>query len=152
MNKKEREQTEESFFEEVLTTAKEFFLCMHDEPAPYIIPLNYWYSERKIYFHCAQIGHKLDCIKKNNNVSFSAVCDVEILEEKASTAYKSVCGSGIATIITDASEKEYALEEIAKRYNAHCTFPTPPSLLERTAIIRIDVKEITGKARAKKPA
>lgn len=29
-----------------------------DEGYPYIVPLNYYYENSKVYFHCAKTGHK----------------------------------------------------------------------------------------------
>lgn len=36
-----------------------------DDGYPYGIPLDHWYSEKdkKLYFHCAKVGHKLDAIQ-----------------------------------------------------------------------------------------
>ena len=47
-----------------------------DDGYPYGVPLDHWYSEsdRKLYFHCAKEGHKLDAISKCDKVSY-CVCD-----------------------------------------------------------------------------
>lgn len=43
-----------------------------DEGYPYGIPMNHWYCEedRKLYFHGAKEGHKLDAISGCDKVSF----------------------------------------------------------------------------------
>lgn len=43
-----------------------------DNGYPYGIPLDHWYSEedKKIYFHCAKEGHKLDAISACDKVSY----------------------------------------------------------------------------------
>ena len=43
-----------------------------DDDYPYGTPMNHWYNEEdgKIYFHCGDIGHRLDALKKHNKVSF----------------------------------------------------------------------------------
>ena len=37
---------------------------------PYGMPLDHFYYEGKLYFHCAKSGHKLDAIKKYDKVSY----------------------------------------------------------------------------------
>ncbi len=150
MRKKERERTGKEFFYQVLDKAREFTIALKDEEFPYIIPLNFACEDNILYFHCAQAGKKIDLIKKNPALSFCAMTDIEILEEKASTAYKSVCGTGIAHIIENAETKEKALQLIAKKYNAHCTFPTPKALFDETAVVAIEIKSLTGKERLNK--
>jgi len=43
-----------------------------DNDYPYGMPMNHWYNEQdgKIYFHCGNIGHRLDALRKDNKVSF----------------------------------------------------------------------------------
>ena len=43
-----------------------------DNDYPYGTPMNHWYNEEdgSIYFHCGNLGHRLDALKKNDKVSF----------------------------------------------------------------------------------
>ena len=43
-----------------------------DEGYPYGMPMNHWYNEDDgaIYFHCGNVGHRLDALRNNNKVSF----------------------------------------------------------------------------------
>ena len=45
-----------------------------DEGYPYCMPMNHWYNEEdgKIYFHCGKFGHRLDALKVNDKVCFTA--------------------------------------------------------------------------------
>lgn len=57
----------------VLKTEKRGVLSVNgDNDYPYGMPMNHWYNEEdgKIYFHCGNIGHRLDALKKDNKVSF----------------------------------------------------------------------------------
>ena len=40
------------------------------------MPMNHWYNEEdgKLYFHCGNVGHRLDALKKDGKVSF-CTCD-----------------------------------------------------------------------------
>lgn len=48
-------------------------LSVHGEDGyPYGFPMDFYYDEEadKIYFHTAQSGHKIDCLKNDDRVSF----------------------------------------------------------------------------------
>ena len=47
-----------------------------EDDYPYGMPMNHWYNEEdgKLYFHCGIAGHRLDCLRKDDRVSF-CVCD-----------------------------------------------------------------------------
>ena len=58
---------------EILKQETRGVLSVHGENGyPYGMPMNHFYNESdgSIYFHCGNIGHRLDALKKNNKVSF----------------------------------------------------------------------------------
>lgn len=58
---------------EVLKTEKRGVLSvLGDDDYPYGMPMNHWYNEEdgKVYFHCGNIGHRLDALRKADKVSF----------------------------------------------------------------------------------
>lgn len=140
-----RECQEDSFYREVLNSAEVLYLAITTDTFPYIIPLNFVYLGDAIYFHCAPEGTKLDLLQKNSRVGFSAATDVRIVREKFTTYYKSVCGTGHASVVQDNKEKLLALDALGRRYNAMCPRPAPPSTLEKIAIVRLDIVQISGK-------
>lgn len=145
MRRKERERTDRAFMEQVLREADTLWLSMNTGDAPYVIPVNHVFHEGVLYIHCATEGYKLDLIHRNSRVGFAAAVGVEILREKATTGYRSVCGTGQAVLVTGNEEKQAALLAIRDRYNALCHLPASPEKLARTAIIRIDIDGLTGK-------
>lgn len=118
---------------------------MFDEPFPYCLTLNYAYVDDRIYIHCAPVGHKLDCILKNPYVAFTMAVDLKIDCKNSTEYYKSVCGTGMATIVEEKGEKQLALDSIARKYNALCAVPATERDIARTAIIRIDIASLFGK-------
>ena len=145
MRKQDRECLDPAFFEEVFSIAEDLCLAMHDGEFPYVIPLNFVRSDNCIYIHCANEGHKLDCIRSNPNVAFTLSADVIIHREKSTTYYKSLCGTGRAAIVEDPAEKGRALDALGLRYAARCPRPAPESSVMRTAVVRIDILDLTGK-------
>ena len=50
-----------------------------DNQYPYAVPLSYVYDNTKIYFHCAQEGHKIDSILRNAKASFCVIDQDQII-------------------------------------------------------------------------
>ena len=74
MRRSDREITD---FQELITVMRGCDVCrlaLHDEPYPYILPLNFGLEVDgetvRLYFHGANTGTKYDLIAKNPNVAF----------------------------------------------------------------------------------
>lgn len=145
MRLSKRECSEPAFFDEVFAKAEELFLALNNGDFPYLIPLNFVRLDQHIYLHSALEGTKLDLIRKDGRVAFSLATDVRIDREKSSTYYKSICGTGRASLVEDAEEKRLALDSLAERYAARCPRPAPDATVRRVAVIRIDILSLTGK-------
>ncbi len=145
MRRLDRFRDNADFINKVLDDAETIYLAMMDGEYPYCIPLNFARLERRIYFHSALEGHKLDLIRQNPHVAFSCALDVKIDRAKSSTYFRSVCGRGIASIVDDEREKCLALETIGAKYKAACPQPCPPKTAARVAIIRVDIEDAWGK-------
>lgn len=98
MRLSKRECSEPAFFDEVFAKAEELFLALNNGDFPYLIPLNFVRLDQHIYLHSALEGTKLDLIRKDGRVAFSLATDVRIDREKSSTYYKSICGTGRASL------------------------------------------------------
>lgn len=83
---------------------------------PYAVPLSYLHAERRLYFHCATSGHKLDALARDARASFCVIDRDEVLPERFTTAYRSVIVFGRARILNDAGEKRRAIELLTEKY------------------------------------
>ena len=84
---------------EILEKGKTGVLAvLGDNGYPYTIPLNYVYSDNKIYFHCAKTGHKISALQNCDKVSFCVVDKDEVVAEKLkSKIISSLLEDGILT-------------------------------------------------------
>jgi nitroimidazol reductase NimA-like FMN-containing flavoprotein (pyridoxamine 5'-phosphate oxidase superfamily) len=119
---------------------------------PMVKPLNYIYLGGRIYFHSAKGGEKIDDIEKDNRVCFEAdvpiayVCGTIENPCKAGYRYQSVIITGRAAIIDDDDERLHVLEAFMKKYQPEGGYGTfPAEKLALTAVVRIDVVQMTGK-------
>lgn len=115
---------------------------------PYGVPVNYVYVDNVIYVHSAIVGHKLQNIASNSDVSFCVVQRAEVIPEKFSTDYRSAIAFGRATIVQDAQEKIDSLKKLVAKYSADFLSEGAEEIeksVDVTAVIRIDILHLTGK-------
>lgn len=82
-------------------------------------------------------------LRRDGRVGFSTAVDVCIIREKSTTHFRSLCGTGRVSEVTDTEEKRRALDAISLRFDARCPRPTPDAALARVNILRIDVESLT---------
>ena len=116
---------------------------------PYGLPLSLVRSDEKtFYFHCADEGEKIDCIRHNPTVNLSAVskCTPKYEEEKNNFTeyFHSAIALGKAEFVSDRDEKILALRLLCERflpkYMGHFDEAIARSL-DRTTIVRITLTE-----------
>jgi uncharacterized protein len=116
---------------------------------PYAVPLNHVLAGDTIYIHCALEGHKLDNLANEARVSYCAVASTRVIPEKLSTLYECAVVFGRAALVTSAEEKSKALKLLTDRFCADFPEQVEEALEKwgpKTAIIRIEIERITGKA------
>lgn len=84
---------------------------------PYTVPLNYAYSNKKIYFHTAKEGHKIDAIKQCDKVSFCVIDKDDVVSEKLTSYYRSVIVFGKANILESKEDIFHAAKLIGMKYS-----------------------------------
>lgn len=115
---------------------------------PYAVPLNYVYGDGRIYFHCAQEGHKMECIRNNDRVSFCVVQRDKVVPKAFATDYRSAIVFGRAGVITDDLAGRRALERLNDKYSPE--FPEEGQReIERcgnkVCIVEIEIEHMSGK-------
>ncbi len=152
MRKEEKEITDIVEIESIIQSADVCRVAMADGNIPYIVTMNYGYaggSEMRIYFHCAREGRKLEMIRKNNYVCFEMDNDHNLIKGTNSCdfsmKYRSVVGYGIISIIDDEEERIKGLNCIMSHYSDSPSFSYNKELLEKTTVLCLEIKEISGK-------
>lgn len=122
-------------------------LCGEDG-YPYTVPLNYVYDRGKIYFHCAKVGYKLECLLKNPKISFTVVDQDVIVSEEFTSLFRSVIAFGEAAIVEDDRERTDAFLALCEKYSGDL----PKEMREQEVarcksayIVGIQLHHITGK-------
>ena len=148
MRLREREITDQTAIEAIIRTSLVCRLGLSDENRPYIVPLCFGYQDRTLYFHGAKEGKKIDLLRKNPYVCFEFDLNSGVKEAenacKWGMSYQSVIGTGKAILVDQSEEKKEALGIIMGQYSDR-EFSFPDHLVEKTAIIKVEIEEMTGK-------
>ncbi len=119
---------------------------------PYGVPVNYFYKDGHIYFHCAVEGHKMDNLANCPQVSFTVVNSENIDGPHITTFYESAIAFGKASAIQNQEEKRNLLVDLtvalapgseeSRRAAEKCADVS----LERVHVVDITVEHVSGKA------
>jgi len=118
---------------------------------PRIKPLNFVYLNGKIYFHSAREGEKIDDIIRDSRVVFEIDEPIGYVKSdtnpcSAKYLYRSVMIKGRAAIVNDDEERLLALRSLLEKYQPEGGYGEfLPEKLKITAVVCIDIEEITGK-------
>lgn len=125
---------------------------INTDGTPYVTPIHFVYYNNKIYAHGLPKGKKLDNIAHDQRIGFSVYEMNELLldpNEKpcdTNTKYQSIIISGNAKRVEDIQVQEDILKKVVEKYTPHLAGKELPApMVKGTAVIEIDIMEITGK-------
>jgi hypothetical protein len=148
MRRAKAEVTDKTEIEGILARAEVLYLGVRDEEAPYVVPVNFGFEKGTLYVHSALRGAKIDLLRSDPRVGFSAHADLQIVAGKTACDFSaratSVVGRGRARIVQDEAEKVRGLDAIMRHYGAAHPVYRQESL-SRTNLIAIDIDSIRGK-------
>ena len=122
-----------------------------DDSAVYGIPINYaWNGNESIYIHSATEGKKINCLDKNNAVSFCVVGKTNVISEKFTTEFESIILQCQAFRNLSDEERMEALMLIVKKYSPNdikIGEKYAEKSFHRTEIIKLNIKTWSGKSK-----
>jgi len=143
---------EKSELESVITRCDVCFVGITEtDGSPYVIPMNFGYSNDEIILHSGPHGKHLDLLALNNRVCVTFCSDGKLVYQHPDVACsysmlaKSVLCKGSVTFIDDLAEKEAALNITMKNYTDRPFTYSQPALLN-VKVWRVKVDEMTGKS------
>ncbi len=152
MRRKDKEINGIGEIESIISRSDVCRIALANDNVPYIVTMNFGYSggeEKRLYFHCANEGRKLEMLKKNNYVCFEMDTDHELSRGdqacECSMAYSSVVGYGILRLVGDDSEKREGFNCIMSHYSPGGEFIYNDASFKRSLVLRLDIEQISGK-------
>jgi len=144
-----RQQLSESENLDILRRGSHGILAVSgDNGYPYAVPLSYVYAKGAIYFHSALEGHKVDALRRCNQVSFCVVDLDDVRPTEYTTYFRSVIAFGHVSLLGSMEEKLAALQLLGERF-----YPGHPEEaqqeahknLDRVLVIRMEIDHLSGK-------
>lgn len=152
MRRNEREVSGIGEIEEIIKKSDVCRIALANDNIPYIVTMNFGYTANprpRLYFHCANEGKKLEMIRKNNFICFAMDTDHEIYKGIKGCdwgmKYSSIVGNGNISIVSGKEEKIAGLNCIMNHYGPETEHTYDETVLGRTLILRLDIKEMSGK-------
>lgn len=136
---------------ELLLQAPVGYMALARDNRPYVVPLNYVFSDEVIYFHCAPAGRKTDYIKVNPRACFhvSAIGELIKSDEPCSHnySYHSVIVEGVVEEVCGNEAKEVALRKIVSKYAGQgmAKAPMPAKRIDSVGVYRLIPDSISAK-------
>ena len=150
MHRSDREITDRTDIDDIIRRCRVCHLAMCDGSQPYVVPLSFGYDGCFLYFHTACEGRKIDMIRRNNRVCFGFDILHDIITSGQACSwgakYESVIGSGTVEILDTFKAKNDALEWIMHQYGSG-SWNFTEKMLNKTLVFRVQILEISGKAR-----
>jgi len=152
MRRKEREVIDRDQIESILKECRIMHLGIHDDPYPYVVPLNYGYQYNDegmiLYFHSAKQGRKIELLEANPMVAFTIDGLYELVPHqiacKNTLLYKSIMGNGKIEFVKEEFEKLEALKLIMTHQTGQ-EGDYSSSAVKEVMVIRINVIDYCGK-------
>lgn len=151
MRRKEQEITDRAELYRILREARLCRLAMTGDDGPYLVPLTFALDGQDLVLHSARVGRKIEALRRNPAVCFEVEEGVEVAA--ADTAcdfgmrFRTVIGFGAVEFVEDRAERTRLLALFGPRYGAPAG-PLPDAEIERTCVLRLRVRELTGKRSA----
>ena len=155
MRRKEKEIKGDKELLELLGSRPFITIAMCRDDEPYLVTVNYAVDPktRRVYFHCASQGKKLDFLDSNPHVCAQVLEDRGYVKGKCDYDYATVNLTGIAKEVVSVEEKSHAFDLLLEKFepgldvsDARKRFIDGESF-GRVSIYGIDIKEMTGKMR-----
>ena len=153
MRRKDREVTD---FNKINDIIEKCYCCrigLYDEEGISIVPMNFGYQYKNhqwiFYFHSASEGHKIELMKANPQVGFELDTSYALKEGKTacdySSYYQSIIGKGKIVFITDAQEKNLAMNSIMQHYTKKKDWTYHEKIFQEIYLVNLIVTDITCK-------
>ena len=156
MNRELKRVNDKAMICQILDRAQVACLALHDEPYPYVVPMNYgytWDDRLVLYMHMATEGHRLRLLEKDPRVAVNVSLFLDRIGcrqyKGQDQDYRSVNIFGTARVITAESDPEeflHGFDVLARKNDRPPVTEISPYMRDHALLLRIDADAVTAKA------
>ena len=149
MRRGEREIRSRKEIDDLLDKAEVLRLGLAVDGEPCVVPVSFGYDGKRLYFHTARVGRKLELLAANPRVCFEAEHGVRLVAHPDQAChftfdYECVIGYGEVRELVEAAEKSAGLDQIMNHY-AEGEWQYPAKVLSNTRVFVIEIESLSGK-------
>ena len=135
---------------EILKSEKRGVLSVNGEGGyPYGMPMNHFYNEEdgKIYFHCGNVGHRLESLQKDKKVSFCVYDKGFCKDEEWALNFKSVIVFGKIHVVEDSEKSVEIFRRLSLKFTSDLKYIDSEiqKFAKDTVCYELQPEHITGK-------
>jgi len=162
VRRKDYEMVDRAEMEKLLATVEYGFLgAVAPDGWPLVVPLNFVFTDGRIYFHGALEGEKMETFARDDRVTFTVVEAFSLVPSyfrdpafacPATQYYKSVVVRGRTRVVEDFEEKARALQSMMEKLQPegghlpiHADEPLYRKSLRTTGVVAIEIDRMTAK-------
>ena len=120
-----------------------------DDDYPYGMPMNHYYNpdDGNLYFHCGNVGHRLEALQKHDKVSFCTYDSGYINEGEWAYNVKSVIVFGKIEFVNDTQIMEDIVTRLSYKFIQDDSYIAQEikNHGHRTLLMRLKVEHMCGK-------
>lgn len=120
-----------------------------DDDYPYGMPMNHFYNEEdgNVYFHCGNVGHRLEALRKHDKVSFCVYDEGYRKDGEWALNIKSVIVFGRMEIIDDMRLVEDIATKLSHKFTDDDAYIQKEIRVSGpgTLLLRLNVEHVCGK-------
>lgn len=148
--RRKRKQIDKESAETLLAQSRRGVLAVNgDDGYPYAIPINYFYDRKskKIYFHGARVGHKVDALKKCDKVCFTVYGNETVKEDSWAPFLQSVVIFGRCHLMETDETAMALLKQLAMKYypNEQLADAEITQSGKAVQLFEIEIEHLSGK-------
>ncbi len=154
MRRADRAITDQAAIERLLREGAYTTIGLADGAEPYVVTLSYGYDaqNRRLYFHAAHEGRKIDIIARNPRACATIIAENGYSAGECEHPFESLVLTGTMRVVTDPAEKLTAihalvdhLEKDAQAYWASRSWSLEQRL-EGFSALCLEIESVTAKA------
>lgn len=115
MRRFKQETSQEECFAILEKAPRGVLSVLGDNGYPYGVPLNFFFHDGKIYFHCAMEGHKLDALRACDKACFTVLSEPVRNPGEWWNCFTSVICFGRVAEVTDPERKNSLLRTLGAK-------------------------------------
>lgn len=143
-----RQLLDEQAAKEILLNATNGVVSLVDSDGyPYGVPISFVYDgDKRIYFHSAVDGRKIECIRADDRCSFCVIGQDVIMPDEFTTYFRSVIVTGSIHIVTERDDVMKGLLLLSEKYSPGVDpYGEISKCIGRVSVLCLDIENMTGK-------